>query len=169
MALPVTVPGDVVLVRQQGVLASVGALCVYPAGFEFYLTIALDAECVPERAMRFHGHSAEDRASATRVRVGFSDGRAADSVDQMARRVVAGEVVLRFAGGDSGISNYRQVSRCESRWWVSPLPPPGQVWFEVLLHGPTEFMGSGQIDAEVINEAAKNSERLWPLAVEDAS
>jgi len=41
-ALPVTVAGDLVLVRRGGVLVSVGAICAYPVGFEFYLTIGFD-------------------------------------------------------------------------------------------------------------------------------
>jgi hypothetical protein len=34
-ALPVTVTADLVLVREGGVLVTVGAVCVYPVGFEF--------------------------------------------------------------------------------------------------------------------------------------
>src|SRR5215831_13493570 len=41
-ALPVTVAGDLVLVREGGVLVSVGAICACPVGFVFYLVISLD-------------------------------------------------------------------------------------------------------------------------------
>jgi hypothetical protein len=41
-ALPVTAAGNLVLVREGGVLVSVGAICAYPVGFVFYLAIGLD-------------------------------------------------------------------------------------------------------------------------------
>jgi len=172
-ALPVTVAGDLVLVRQGGVLVSVGAVCAYPAGFEFYLTFGFDggqaagwgAGVAGDRMLGFHARTAQERESATRIVVGFADGTVADSVSTM--RVTRGEPVLRFAGGDSGIGSYLPVLRAESRWWVSPLPPPGPVEFRVFLHGAAGPGGTASMDAGVILEAAARSQMLWPAPVEE--
>ena len=173
-ALPVTVAGDLVLIRRGGVLVSVGAVCAYPVGFEFYLTVGLDRRqaagrraAVPgDRMLGFHARTPQERESATRVAVGFADGAVADSTAPM-RRVTPGEPVLRFAGGDSAIGSYLPVLRAESRWWVSPLPPPGPVEFRVFLHGAAELDGTASMDAGVIVEAAARSQVLWPTPVEE--
>lgn len=160
--LPVTVAGDLVLVREQGVLVSVGAICAYPAGFAFYLTIGLDRARVADRTIGFHAHTAEERASAARLQVTFPDARIADSLARGAGRVTPGELLLRFSGGGSGIRDYMAIPRCESQWWVSPLPPPGPVEFSISLPGAAAPSGSGRIDASLITSAAVRSQTLWP-------
>ena len=170
-ALPVTVAGDLVLVRQGGVLVSVGAVCAYPVGFEFYLTFGFDrgqaagwrAGVPGDRLLGFHARTPHERESVTRIVVGFADGTVADSLSMT--RVTPGEPVLRFAGGDSGIGSYLPVLRAESRWWVSPLPPPGPVEFRVFLHGAAGPDGTASMDAGVIVEAAARSQALWPAPV----
>jgi hypothetical protein len=171
-ALPVTVAGDLVLVRQGGVLVSVGAVCAYPVGFEFYLTFCFDrsqtagrrAGVPGDRMLGFHARTPQERESATRIVVGFADGTTADSVVPLAR-VTPGVPVLRFAGGDSEIGSYLSVLRAERRWWVSPLPPPGPVEFRVFLHGAAEPDGTASMDAAAILEAAARSQALWPAQV----
>jgi hypothetical protein len=168
-ALPVTVAGDLVLVRRGGVLVSVGAVCAYPVGFEFYLTVGFDrgqaagrrAWVRGDRLLGFHARTPQERESVTRITVGFADGAAADSV-ALLRRIPPGEPVLRFAGGDSVIGSYLSVLRAESRWWVSPLPPPGPVEFRVFLHGAAGPDGTASMDAGVIVAAAGRSQVLWP-------
>jgi hypothetical protein len=168
-ALPVTVAGDLVLVRQGGVLVSVGAVCAYPVGFEFYLTFGFDLDRAAEwrsrtpggRVLSFHARTPSEEASAARIVVGFA-GRMVDSVACMNREVALGEPVLRFAGGDAGIPSYAPVLRAESRWWVSPLPPPGLVEFSVYLHRADEPDGTASLDAAGILEAASRTRTLWP-------
>jgi len=169
-ALPVTVPANLVLVRHGGVVVSVGAVCAYPAGFEFYLTIGFDSGAVAgrgtggagSRLLGFHAHSPEESASATRVGVSFADGRAADSLACMTGTALPGDLVVRFSGGDSGVQSYDQVWRAESRWWVSPLPPPGPVEFSVALSGAVVADGAASLDAGLVIEAAGRSVVLWP-------
>src|SRR5215472_11293364 len=124
-ALPVTVAGDLVLVRGGGVLVSVGAICAYPVGFEFYLTIGFDRRQAAGRMtpgprgrmLGFHVRTPEERQSATRVQVGLPGGMTADSVAYMSSGAVSpGEPVLRFSGGDSVIKPYLPVLRAEGRW-----------------------------------------------------
>lgn len=169
-ALPVTVAADLVLVRAGGVLASVGAVCAYPTGFEFYLTVGFDPAAgaawrtrVPgSQVLGFHMRTPAERESASRIVVGFPGGKSADSADGMAGSVAPREPVLRFAGGESAIRSYFPVLRAESRWWVAPLPPPGLVDFTLFLHGAAEPDGTASIDAAVIIEAAGRSQVLWP-------
>ena len=52
--------------------------------------------------------------------------------------------------------------RAESRWWVSPLPPPGLVEFGVFLPGAAGPTGTASMDAAAILEAAGRSRALWP-------
>jgi hypothetical protein len=177
-ALPVTVAGDLVLVREGGVLVSVGAVCVYPEGFEFFLTIGFDSRdgaawrtrMPGDQILGFHMRTAAERESATRIVVGFPGGKSADSADSRTGKVVPGEPALRFCGGDSGIRSFfpmqrgGEVLRAESRWWVTPLPPPGLVDFSVFLHGAAEPDGTATMDAAVIIEAARGSQVLWPDA-----
>jgi|SRR5215472_10393969 len=169
-ALPVTVAGDLVLVRGGGVLVSVGAICAYPVGFEFYLTIGFDRRQAAGRMtpgprgrmLGFHVRTPEERQSATRVQVGLPGGMTADSVAYMSSGAVSpGEPVLRFSGGDSVIKPYLPVLRAESRWWVSPLPLPGRVAFSIFLHGAAEPDGAASMDAAAIIEAAGRSQVLW--------
>lgn len=162
-ALPVTVAGDLLLVRRPGLLAWIGALCAYPEGFTFYLTIGLDQARVAdsERMITFHGHSEDEWSRATRLQVRFSDGQAADSKTRMHDRA-ADEPVLRFAGGPSEVREYHPVPRSESRWWVSPLPPPGPVEFTIFLQGAAEPTGTVRADAELITKAAARSRMLQP-------
>jgi hypothetical protein len=168
-ALPVTAVGDLVLVREGGVLVSVGAICACPVGFVFYLVISLDPHpaagwrkrATGSRVLGFHARTPEERESATRIVVGFPGGKTADSVAGMTG-VTSGEPVLSFAGGDSVIPAYAPLLRAESRWWVSPLPGPGRVEFSVFLRGAAEPDGTASMDAPAIIEAAARSEVLWP-------
>jgi hypothetical protein len=161
-ALPVTVAGDLLLVRRAGVAVSLGPLCAYPAGFVFYLMIGIDRGRVTNRTVTFWGRSPADQAVATRLRVEFSDGRVADSLVKSRERPKPGDLVLRFSGGTSQIHGYDLVPRSESRWWVSPLPPPGPVEFTVFLQGAAEPSGTARVDAGLITEAAGRSQVLWP-------
>ena len=121
-ALPVT--ADVVLVRAGGVLASVGAVCVYPQGFVFYLAVGFDPQHAAGwrsrgtrgRLLGFHARTPAEEESAARVAVSFPGGKSADSLASMSGADIPGEPVLRFAGGESVILANAPVLRAESRW-----------------------------------------------------
>jgi len=167
-ALPVTVAGNLVLVRQGGVLVSVGAVCAYPVGFEFYLTFGFNpaqaaewrARTPGDRVLGFHARTPHEQVTAARIAVGFA-GTVADSVSCMNTEVTEGELIVAFAGGDAGIPSYAPLLRAESRWWVSPLPPPGVVEFSIFLHGADEPDGTASLDAAEILEAVGRSQVLW--------
>lgn len=167
---PATVAADVVLVRAGGVLASVGSVCVYPQGFVFYLAIGLDPQHAVGwrsrgtrgRLLGFHARTPAEQESAARVAVTFPGGKSADSLASMSGVDTPGEPVLRFAGGESVILANAPVLRSESRWWVSPLPPPGPVEFRLFLPGAAGPSGSASMDAAAIIAAAGRSQTLWP-------
>jgi hypothetical protein len=169
-ALPVTVPGDLVLIREGGVVASVGGLCAFPMGFAFYLTISFKRDHVATRKARepggemlwFDARTEEEREATSRMTVRLPGWAVADSLAYMSMPVVPGEPVLRFSAGDSGIQTYLSELRAESKWWVSPLPGPGQTEFSVFLHGAAEAEGTASMDTAGIIQAATRSQMLWP-------
>lgn len=169
-ALPVTVAADLVLVREGGVLASVGAVCAYPQGFVFYLAIGFDPQHAAGwrsrgtrgRLLGFHARTPAEQESAARVAVSFPGGKPADSLVSMSGVDIPGEPVLRFAGGESVILANAPMLRAESRWWVSPLPPPGPVEFRLSLPGAAGPSGSASMDAAAIIAGAGRSQTLWP-------
>ena len=137
-----TVPGDVVLLRRPGVIIAVTAICAYPVGFAFYLAAGFDlgqaGEPVP---FQFRLRTAAERASATRLQVGFPDGRVTDSAASQIGPPSPAGPVLEFAGEGGGRDG--GYLRHESRWWVSPLPPAGPVDIAVYLRVRPSPAGPG--------------------------
>jgi hypothetical protein len=142
--LPVTVAGGLVLIREAGVLAYLGPVCAYPAGFTFQLTISVNPDLASDRVINVGGHAREEHALRPRLQV-RSGGELADS--RPTGLAAAGQLVLRDCGGRT--------------WWVSPLPRGGRVEFALFLLGAPEPSGTAQLDAEPIIAAARQSVVLW--------
>jgi hypothetical protein len=159
--LPVTIPGDVTLIRDDTVLACVGSICAYPSGFTFYLLIGLNPAREPVRRVGFHVRTDEERAEAARLQVRYRDGRVADSFAYMTGKVTPGNAILRYSGGSSVIRPDMPEPRAESMWWVSPLPPDGPVEFALTLEGGAGPSGTARIEAATILHAAGHSRALW--------
>jgi hypothetical protein len=170
--LPVTVGGDLTLIRQPGLLAFVGPICAYPLGFLFYLTISVDSRALdpglPEKPsqylVNFSARTPDERQSAASIQVRFSDGRAAESGDDTADRLTSPDILLNYSGGTSLLHSNAPILTAESCWWVSPLPPAGPVHFTVTLPGLPGGAGSAAFDASLIAAAASQSSPLWPDA-----
>jgi len=115
--IPVAVPGDVVLVRSAGLAASVGAVTVTSAGFEFTLSIAT-GDGHPDVYLALN-EAERDRHAWLEVR--FADGRGC-AADLNSRTWSGGSenLWLDFLYGDA----MDIAAGFDSRWWVSPLPPP---------------------------------------------
>src|SRR5258708_5525571 len=97
-ALPVSVPANITLVRQDRMFARVTSIVSFPTGFLFYLVVGFDARSVPFRRLDFH--APRERGSyplPARLRVVFSDGRAADSA---AYPRPPEDAVMTHQGGD---------------------------------------------------------------------
>lgn len=159
-ALPVTVAGELVLVRRAGVLAYIGPVCAYPTGFLFYLTISLHPGRAGDQRIGFDVRSPEERAPISRLRVRFGD-EVVDSVASMTGGVVVGQPLLRCCGAHSTVLDGHPHPRQESWWWVSPLPQGGPVEFAVFLPGEAEQSGAARMDAGQITRAARRSTVLW--------
>ncbi len=168
--LPVTVDGGLTLIRQPGLLAFVGPICAYPVGFLFHLTISADSRALDRgqptapspRLVDFSARTADEKQSAARIQVRFSDGRAAESGDDTADGPTPADIVLNYSGGTSLLYRSDPAPVAESYWWVSPLPPAGPVHFTVMLPGLPGGAGSAAFDASLITAAASKSARLWP-------
>jgi hypothetical protein len=151
--IPVAVPGDVVLVRSQGLAASVGAVTVTSAGFEFTLSIAA-RDGHPDVYLALH-EAERDRHTWLEVR--FADGRGC-TADLNSRTWSGGSenLWLDFLYGDA----MDIAAGFDSRWWVSPLPPPGPVQLTVHLNGRAGPDGTGSLDGQALLDAASAVETV---------
>jgi hypothetical protein len=154
--IPVTVPGDTVLVRSPHLVVWVGAVTAFPDSFEFTLMTLFDTRRTdPPEDFALHP---EERSQKTWLAVQFSDGRSraadlntntpVDQPDGPQLRMVDG-----FASWTEGWST--------SRWWVIPLPPAGPVVLTIHLNGDTQPSGVGRLDGGALANAAARAETLW--------
>jgi len=160
-ALPVTVPGDLVLISQPGALVGIGPICAYPVGFTFYLMASLDSTVANPPELLFLGRTTYERQNMTRFLIRYSDGMTAASGHNR-RAAEKGELTLRYCGEQRQPN--RNWVRQESMWWVSPLPPPGPVEFQIHLPALQQATGATDCDGTAIIQAASRSEILWPGA-----
>jgi hypothetical protein len=158
-ALPVTLPGDLVLISQPGTLVGIGPICACPAGFTFYLMASLDSTVANPPELLFLGRTTYERQNMTRFLIRYIDGMTAASGHNR-RAAEKGELTLRYCG-EQRQPNGNWV-RQESMWWVSPLPPPGPVDFQIHLPAPQQATGAAHYDGTAIIQAASRSEVLWP-------
>jgi hypothetical protein len=161
--LPVSVPANMTLVRQDRMFARVTSIVSFPTGFLFFLVIGFDAGSVPFRTVEFYAPRERSYPLPARLRVSFADGRAADSA---ADPRIPEDAVMRYRGGDSRPGEPATLSqapfrRHETCWWVSPLPPPGNLDFLIYLRDSAEPAGVGRIDAGSIRDAASRSAAHW--------
>ena len=162
-ALPVSVPINMTLVRRPDLVARVTAAVVFPRGFLFYLVLGFDLRSSPFRLLDFH--SPRERPGyprPARLQVRFADGRVADSAVKTYYRPAPEDAVMLYQGGNSHPSEPKSLEqdafrRHESRWWVSPLPPPGVLEFIMHMRDSLEPAGSGSLDAGPIRAAASQS------------
>jgi hypothetical protein len=156
--IPVAVPGDLVLVQRTGVLAWAGAITVSSAGFQFALSITADVTRPGIRLPDSFALHLHERADRTWLEVRFADGRAC-AADLNTNTCSGGteDLCLDFLYGEASES----VGRDDSRWWVSPLPPPGPVELVIHLNGQAGPVGTGVFDGHALLQAAARVERAW--------
>ena len=152
--VPVVVPSDVVVVRAAGMVVWAGAVTVYPEGFEFTLLTLYDARTTTPPAS--WALDIAERGRMTWLEVQYPDGRrrAADLNTNTPHRQRQGPHlrVLDASGSDG----------CDvSRWWVTPLPPPGPVDLAIHLNGETTPTGVGRLDGAAMARAADRAEAVW--------
>jgi hypothetical protein len=149
------VPDDVVVVRAAGVVVWAGAVTVYPEGFEFTLLTLCDTRSV--RPPASWALDTGERGRMTWLEVQYPDGRrrAADlNTNTPPRQRRGPHLSVLDASGSDG---------CDvSRWWVTPIPPPGPVELAIHLNGETTPTGIGRLDGAAIAGAAGRAEAVWP-------
>lgn len=166
--LPASVPGEALLIRTDDAAVWVGAIRVYPNGFEFALR-SVRRE-LPDGSPRMgrpfpHHHPdpfrAEDRDTGLRLGVEYADGRRAATGDglpyALARESQDADALRILEHGGSGSD-----LRWDAQFWVSPLPPDGPV----TLVGAWPDAGVGErraeLDGTAIRSAVDRTVVLWP-------
>lgn len=158
--IPVAVSGDLVLIREAGILVSAGAFTVSSSGFEFGLHVATDISDPSVQLPRDMFSVERDwRERCTWVSIGYADGRTCEASmlwctlpgDEAHRESGDIKVKFRFSPTESARS---------SRWWVSPLPPPGPVELTIHLDGRAGPVGTASMDAGVLLAAAAMVEKV---------
>lgn len=149
-ALPVTIPGDLVLVRRPGLAIWAGAVSAWREGFEFTLLMLHDFS-VHGPVVDFApvlGH--QDAGVWLLIR--FADGRicAADADSKRTLEQPSGPGLQLISGAATGHgTNF-------TRWQVRPLPPHGPVKLTIGSGGPAwETIGSGSLDGTAILAATQ--------------
>lgn len=153
--IPVAVPGDLILVRQPGLLAYAGAFTVSSTGFEFTVRIAADIARHPGLMSRSWALHLDWREHHWWLEMRFADGRiCAADLNTNTWPGTSQDIRVKLLSGESrdGCSN--------TQWWVSPLPPPGPVELTIHLNGQDAPVGSATIDAGPLLEAAAKVERV---------
>lgn len=155
--LPVTVPGDIVLFRDAGLVIWAGTVSAWAEGFEFSLLMLADvgrsdAAVLPELAL-----DVEERGQNAWLSLQYADGRsrASDLNANTPYDQPAGPH-LDFLSGQSIISEGRHCSR----WFVAPLPPPGPIQLTIHLGGHSGRSGVGYLDGRVIAHSGSLSPRV---------
>jgi hypothetical protein len=153
--MPVIVPGDTTLLRKLGLVISAGEVRAWRQGFEFTLSMLSDvhlADAVPVASIALYP---KERGSHSWLSVRYADGRER-SADLNAN------TPFDQPDGPHLTCQYAESSDTEgwdhSRWWVTPLPPPGPVQITIHLGGHSKETGSGYLDGQVIAEAGTRAQ-----------
>src|SRR5579863_9087062 len=118
--IPVTVPGDTILLRKPGLIISAGSVRAWPQGFEFTLTLLGDISVpdgVPAESIALYP---SERGSHSWLSVRYADGRerSADLNANMPFDQPDGPHLTFIDGAGSYTDGWEHT-----RWRVTPLPP----------------------------------------------
>jgi hypothetical protein len=154
--LPITVPSDVVLVRRPELVVWAGAVTAFPAGFAFTLLTLFDIRNeLPPYLVR----DVQRLNHETWLTVRFSDGRYREVTESSLNRPPGQPHGPQLRSMDNA-AHWTDGWRI-SRWWVTPLPPPGPVELAVHLGGAADPSGVAHLDGTALVEAAARAEVLW--------
>jgi len=153
----VVVPGDVILARAPGLAVWAGAVTVYPEGFAFTLLTLFDTRRT-EPPPAIWALDVAERGRMTWLEVGYADGRRTANPDTSTPRRQGRRPNLIMLDGHA---SYFPEGWDVSRWWVTPLPPPGPVELAIHLNGEATPTGVGRLDGAAIVSAAARTETVW--------
>jgi hypothetical protein len=146
---PVPVPvGTLPLYQSERSTIAVSCVLAYSNGFEFFVTSFLR----PGTPV-FAGVGGPARREPLDIGVEFADGGQVFRTKPPPGEDEPAGPILHFG---MGVGNSH---RSDSRWWMWPLPPAGQLDFICRLDG-AETRAS--MDAQLILDAAQQSVSAWP-------
>jgi hypothetical protein len=154
-AIGITVPGDLVLVREASLAVWAGAVTAFPQGFEFTLLTLADLR----HAVLPAGPSPRHAGPGTWLEIHYADGRARSAdLDTNSPPEQPEGPHLTVTDAIEMTSEGWNISR----WWVTPLPPQGLVEITVHLGGDPQLTGAGHLDGRAIAAAALRAGTAWP-------
>jgi hypothetical protein len=153
--MPVTVPGDTTLLRKPELVISAGAVRAWPQGFEFTLSMLTNIDlpdAVPAESIALYP---KERGSHSWLSVRYADGRerSADLNANTPFDQPEGPHLTCLYAESSDTDGWDH-----SRWWVTPLPPPGLVQITIHVGGYSDVTGSGYLDGQAIAEAGTRAQ-----------
>ena len=148
-----------------GILLGLDSFRAWPSGVQFFFVIAARTVTLPDRgAKNFeNGITVEWREPGTpppecvRFSVTFSDGTTVSNLDGYGTNP-RGILQVRNGGGSAGPPN--GWVRADLGWWLSPLPPPGDVVFGVEWPLAGLALTETRVSAGVLREAASRAQPL---------
>lgn len=162
--LGVPFPLSVVLARTPSVALHVHTGLAFPSGIEFSLQLLQrepprDHFRDPIHAWHMGRRETELGPEVLRFGIELADKRKATVFDPHpfagGDDEPAGPVLMQRGGGGGG-------RRYDMRFWLWPLPPPGQLAFVVEWPGEGVELTRHGVDAAELLEAATRAEELWP-------
>jgi hypothetical protein len=160
------VPVRIVFVRTEHLAVAVIGATAYANGLDFTLTIRCRAPGEPIDGTRelirspleplFSRHQRSGLEAEIRLDVEFADGRKATNAD----RPVPPEEPLD-PPVLSLVREHGSKTDWHAKFWLSPIPPPGEMAFVLDWPSANIHHARHTIDANMIIEASKQTEILW--------
>ncbi len=160
-AVPAVAALERTLARTDEVVVSLGCLWVYPAGFEFEVSVDFSEGRTDLDPFESHRRGRSGGRSPDQLRFGFQfvDGSKATSLDPVADRFAAqppaGPPVIRRLGGHSMDGHWAHS------FWVRPLPPAGSLEFVFEWPAAEIPLTRTELDCGEILRASSRAQTLF--------
>jgi hypothetical protein len=155
--IPGVVGLELVLARTDRVAVYLPELLVYPAGVRLRLLLVGRGPLSP---------AIVTSPGTWRFGVQFSDGRKATSYGLGITAPGAGATTIGEASAPAPILRPRGLSGGAARWqvgyWLSPLPPPGDVTLACEWPDLDVGLATASLDGLRIHDAVRRARNLWP-------
>ena len=166
--LPGVIPLTLRWETPPGLLAGLDSFRAWPSGLAFFFVIAARTATLPDGGAQVfeRGMTVEWREPGTappecvRFTVTFSDGTTISNLDAHGTNL-RGVLQIGNGGGSAGPPD--DWVRADLGWWLSPLPPPGDVVFSVEWPYAGLVRTEARADALALREAASRAQPLSEL------
>ena len=166
--LPGVIPLTLRWETPPGLLAGLDSFRAWPSGLACFFVIAARVATLPDGGAQVfeHGITAEWREAGTpppecvRFSVTFSDGTTISNLDAHGTNPRG---ILQIGDGGGSAGPQSDWVRYDLGWWLSPLPPPGDLVFGVEWPYARLLRSDARADAEALREAASRAQPLSEL------